>query len=136
MVVGPGRPLFLDEARVSADGCSARVVGRLVHFDAARATARLEQRGVTLDIDFSFLDPLPQCTQGDLLCCIGELAAPAEVACAPVLRARVASIVSGLSLDAYERAVEARRTFLREVEVAPAPSSLETSVSRPPESHR
>jgi hypothetical protein len=107
----------LDGDRVTA-GMSVRVLGELTEIDLEAGRAIIEQREASLAVDLRAIEGY-SFHLGDLLQLFGELVPngddKASAASCWLLRARIARNVLGLNVELYERAVEAKRAFERDV---------------------
>ena len=92
----------------AANAQSVRVLGELLEFDPATATATIEYKDARLAVDTTALAGAAF-RAGELLQLIGEISVTDQGP--PKLQARVVRHVSGLPLDVYDQAVRAKRQF-------------------------
>ena len=127
-MVSAGRPLLaLSEVRDQVERietrsgpsqvCSSvRVIGRLVEFDAASASALIERCGEQLRIDVREM-PDARFQPGSMLQFIGEpKRSSADAQNEVYVRARVVRNVDNVDMAAYEKAVQLTRDFVEQLE--------------------
>ena len=90
-------------------GLSVRVVGVLTSLDFAEGMATIKHRGASLVVDMTMVESSVPYHVGDWLQAIGELFISDRSVL--TLRARICTVVNGLNVELYEKAVDSTRKF-------------------------